>query len=307
MKDSQLLQVKGKYFPVSTLKVVLPTPEQALWFAKLYKLDVQGLSTLLATVFKGMPLIDALLNEGNAHSSELQDYILGLNTIVLDDVEMDFTGEIPDGVLLPQLWESMEVEVADSIQQVADKLRDVVAGLPGKEGNMLFQSLRVMNARRPTLGDYKARIHHAPALPNLVVLDVSGSMTEATVGQILEDVVALTYMADAHLAIVSNTAPHWLPGGYTVEAVLKEAEFGGTHYEELAYLFDQDWGVVVTIADYDSSPAAKYAIAQCKGRIEQLLDISLVNRTTYLAEVLGQLAENVRPLLIAAPGADLCY
>ena len=71
---------------------------------------------------------------------------------------------------------------------------------------------------------------------------------------IVEDVVALSWEADAHLAIVSNTCTHWFPGEYSVSAVLNAAEYGGTHYEELAPLFENyDWGVVITIADYDSS------------------------------------------------------
>lgn len=113
--------------------------------------------------------------------------------------------------------------------------------------------------------------------------------------------VALGQEADAHLAIVSNTCTHWLPGEYTEEAVLAAAEFGGTHYEELAPLFtDFEWGTVITIADYDSSPAAKQVLSQCNGTIHTLLDISLVDIPTYLGEVLGQLAGEARPLMVAS-------
>mgnify|MGYP003694702699 CR=1 FL=1 len=62
---------------------------------------------------------------------------------------------------------------------------------------------------------------------------------------------------------------------YTVDGVLAEAEYGGTHYETLSKLLDKDWGVVVCIADYDSSLRAKEAIARCRGHIELVLDISL--------------------------------
>ena len=58
--------------------------------------------------------------------------------------------------------------------------------------------------------------------------------------------------------------------------------------------------MVVCFADYDSSWSSKEAIAQCTGHIDLVLDISLVSRPTYLAEVVGQLADEVRPLLVAA-------
>jgi hypothetical protein len=59
--------------------------------------------------------------------------------------------------------------------------------------------------------------------------------------------------------------------------------------------------VVVTIADYDSSWSAREEIKkECTGKIELLLDISLVSRPTFLSEVVGQLATEVRPLLVAA-------
>ena len=81
--------------------------------------------------------------------------------------------------------------------------------------------------------------------------------------------------------------------------VLAKAEYGGTHYEQLKPLFDQSWGTVITIADYDSSPSAMKTLANCKGHIGQVLDISLVSRTTFLAECVGQLADEVRPLMLA--------
>jgi hypothetical protein len=81
--------------------------------------------------------------------------------------------------------------------------------------------------------------------------------------------------------------------------VLDVAEFSGTHYETLAPLFDQDWGVVVTIADYDSSYAAMGAFGKAKGRVHEVFDISLVDTPTYLSEVIGTVADKVTPVLIA--------
>jgi hypothetical protein len=45
-----------------------------------------------------------------------------------------------------------------------------------------------------------------------------------------------------------------------------------------------------------------YHIAQCKGHIDEVIDVSLVNRPTYLAECVGQLADKVSPILIGSTG-----
>jgi hypothetical protein len=290
----------GVVFPEQLLKDALPDTESALFFAKLYKLSSYQLSSLLGILFGDNDVIAALTAEGGMHSEELQDFIVELGyeyLIELGDVEI--VAGPPHAEILPELWESLEVEIAKSITDVAEKLTDVVSHMPGKEGAMVFRSMMTLNAKRPTIGDYKAHIHHKPQAPNLVILDVSGSMSRSTVRTIIDDVVALSWKANAHLAIVSNTTTFWDPGSFSSEAVLKAAEFGGTQYETLSELLNQDWGVVVTIADYDSSRSSKSALAQCTGEIELVLDISLVNQPTFLAECVGQRAQEVRPLLIA--------
>jgi len=309
LSSSDLIEIKpGLKFSRAALTQILPTPEMALFFGKVYKLDEVQLGSLLHTLFKST-VTDALFAGAAEHSMELQDY-------VIDDLgygyafelgEVTFSPDVPHGEILPELWKSLEVEVARSITDVAAKLKDVIGHMPGKEGEMLFKTMATMNAKRPTLGDHKAYIHHASKPSNLVILDVSGSMNRDTVRAIVEDAVAMSYMADAHFATVSYTATTWGPGEYDAASILKVAEYGGTHYEELAPLLNQDWGVVVTIADYDSSPAAARAIAKCTGRIQQVLDISLVSRPTYLSEVLGQLADEVKPLLVAKNDTSLLY
>lgn len=296
-----MLEVKpGLMFCVGTLRELLPDVETLLFFGKVYDLDYRQLSELMSRVLNSALATELFAGD---HSTELQDYVIedlgpGVTQQGLDIGEVVFNPVVPHGEILPELWKSCEVEVAKSIQQVADKMASTIGMLPGKQGRMVFNSMLKLNAKRPTLGDYRARVHHDPLKENLVILDVSGSMTATTIKTIIGDVVSMSYMASAHLAIVSNTCTYWTPGAYDVDGVLAKCEFGGTHYETLAPLFHRDWGQVITVADYDSSPASLPVIAKSKGRIDQVLDISLVNRPTFLAHAVGQLADHVRPLLI---------
>lgn len=296
--DMTLFEVKPDiYLSAGTLRRHLPTVELALFFAKVYQLDYTKLSQLLRMLFN-TPVVQAL-TEGS-HSVELQDYLVEtVPTEILAEMQQFTSEPMPSSEVLVQLWKSLEVEVAKSIQEVANKLAGTLHLLPSKEGDMLFASMAKINRLRPTVGVYGAHIRHAPVPEVLVVLDVSGSMTEETIEAIIGDVVAMSYNANASLAVVSNSAFLWAPGGYSVKDVLAKAEYGGTHYEQLKPLFDQSWGTVITIADYDSSPNAMKTLANCKGHIGQVLDISLVSRTTFLAECVGQLADEVRPLMLA--------
>lgn len=299
----EIIEVKpGKRFSKSTLQYMLRDTEAVLFFGKLYELNISQLRDLLMLCVKS-DVVSALFGEGHAHSTDLQDYLVDIcHQGNLEPGELGLSKSAPKADILPAVWDALEVEVAQSIKDVAAKLESVVGLLPGKQGSMVFQSMMTMNAKRPTLGDHRARITHARQKENLLILDVSGSMTEGTIRRIVDDVVALSYKANAHLAIVSNTCTYWVPGSYDSDAVLRASEFGGTHYEELTPLFDRDWGVVITVADYDSSYRAKQRLASCKGSIDTLLDLSLVNQPTFLAECVGQLANEVRPLLIA-PGS----
>lgn len=325
-QELQLIEVKpGLRFSLATLRSMLPDTETVLFFGKVYKLDAMQLADTLLQVLN-TDLAQALFGEGAMHSNELQTYLVGgyvhedhcdgdtewgecictpyhydgIAPTEAGQFKFDTNAPPPQGEILPQVWESLEVEIADSIAAVVEKLDGVLDRLPGKKGEMVFQTLAKMNRLRPTIGQHQAAIHHPRVTENLVILDVSGSMTEGTVRQIIDDVVALSYKANAHLVIVSNTATHWTPGTYDTDVVLKKAEYGGTRYEQLVPLLNEDWGTVITIADYDSSRGAKEAIARTNGRIGQVLDISLVNRPTFLAECVGQRADEVRPILIAS-------
>lgn len=304
--DMSIIQLKGMKLHVASLRTMLPDIESALFFGKVFELDEHDLNVVLGTLFQS-DVLAALTHETSLHSSDLQDYVVALGYENLIELgEIAFAPAVPHAEILPAMWEAAQVDIAKSIKDVAEKLKDVVSTMPGKQGQMLFQSMMKLNTKRPVIGDYRASIKHVRQAPNLVILDVSGSMTERTVSTIIDDVVALSWQANASLAIVSNTATIWGPGEYDSKVVLAASEFSGTHYETLSALLEQDWGVVVTIADYDSSPSAKNALAKCRGTIELLLDISLVNSPTYLAECVGQRALEVRPLLVGNSASVLC-
>jgi len=280
---------------------VLPDVETALFFGKLFDLDAYQLGAVLSIVSRSS-VVDALLNHGDAHSADLQGYLVDIADMLgMDYGDVTFSPDVPKGEVLPELWESLQVEIATAIKDVAAKMESVIGLLPGKQGTMMMQSMMVMNAKRPVIGDYRARIHHEPVKENLVIFDVSGSMSEPTVRTIIDDVVAMSYQANAHMAVVSNTCSYWTPGSYSVDDVLERCEFSGTHYEELEELLNRDWGTVICVADYDSSTSAKqHLTGACVGHIDTVLDISLVNRPTFLAECVGQLADVVRPLLVGS-------
>lgn len=303
-----LFEVKpGLKFSRAVLADLLPDAETVLFFGKVYDLDYQQLSALMDNCIS-TDLSEALF--GGDHSTELQDYLL--DGYVDEDGDwhdpivpkseqgrVNLSPDVAHGEILPAVWEMLEVVVAQSIKDVAAKLENIVGLLPGKQGKMLFQSMLKLNAKRPTLGDYRAKVQHDVVKENLVILDVSGSMSEQTVRTICEDVVALSYTANAHMAIVSENCFYWAPGTYGVIEILEAAEYRGTHYEQLTDLFDgREWGTVITVADYDSSPSAKSRLGKCTSSIDQVIDISLVNRPSYLAECVGQMASSVQPCLV---------
>ncbi len=288
----------NKKISVAALKRLLPDIETALFFGKVYKLDAYQLGQLLQLTHESDVL--TALFEGS-HSVELQSYLVD---VVPDHIDVEpYIGtpdEPKDSEVLAQLFASAEVEVAESIAKVADTLAGTLNRLPSKEGQMLFKSMASLNHKRGTIGTFKASIQHQPVPDVLVILDVSGSMSEGTIRTIVDDVVALSWKANAHLAIVSNDTFLWEPGSYDSAAVLAKAQYGGTYYETLAPLFvNRSWGTVVAIADYDSSHDAKRVIANTNGSVGTMLDISLVNRPTFLGECISTIAQNVKPLLVS--------
>ena len=305
VKDSlTLFRLDSKrLISVQKLKELLPDVQTAAWFGAYYKLSRTKLAELFLILFD-RPVLEALMTEGYKHSTSLQTYLAQtLSQPEYGELQMQKVGQpkapAPD-LILPQLWEAAEVKVATVLREVADTITGVVDRLPSKNGKMVFRTLAKMNANRPTVGVYEPHISHHRRASSLLILDVSGSMTEETIRTIAADVVGLAWKADAHLAVVSNTMTVWEPGGYDVKAILRAAEFGGTHYEQLAPLFNQNWGTVITVADYDSSWSAKEALRGCSSTIEEIIDISLVDRPTFLSESLGHMAKKITPMIVGS-------
>ena len=302
-KGLELFTLKpGVKVRMEVLKDLVPDMTTALFFGKLYDLDYKQLSDLLRKLFKST-VIQALLNEGDTHSSELQDYII----TTVPDAELMSAGIVPasftDPVtheFLPELWESLEVEIASSIKQLVDSLDGVLSMVQGKYGKMLFSTLAQLNKQRQgILGTYKAQIVHPMVPNNLVIFDVSGSVSRSTAEKIIDEVVALAYKANASLAIVSDNTFFWDAGTFNSDLVMAKAEFSGTQYETLTSVLDRDWATVITIADFDSAHTAKDYLSQhATGHVQQVLDISLVDQPTFLAQCVGQLADKVTSLLV---------
>lgn len=303
----------GHSFPTKFLADALPDVETALFFAKVYGLRAEDVARVLQICVPS-DVVNALTNEAEFHSTTLQDYLVDVYQD--EDGEWQFDAEITERIgvkaeahaeILPEVWKNLELTIAKSILEVASTIHGAIAHMPGRTGEMVFQTMARMNKRRPTLGEYVTRFKHEQVKKVLVVFDVSGSVNSQTVETIVDDVVGLAYEANASLALVSNTCTYYQPGAYSTADVLRDAEYGGTHYEQLAPLFEQDWDAVVTIADYDSSYGAAEVLRRCKGKIGQLFDVSLVNRSTFLAECLMPLANEVRPLLIASDTSRFVY
>ena len=293
----------GHMIPVKLLAELLPNTEAALFFAKVYGFNYAKISNLLYQLFK-TDVMEALMS--GAHSTELQDFIVDIcEEGNLVDAEPDFVATKPPAEVLPEVWKMAEVEIAKSIKEVAAKLSSTLHLMPSKQGKMVFKSMMQLNAQRPTLGVHKAAIAHEAVPDALVILDVSGSVSQPTVKAIIDEVVSMSYEANATLAIVSSNCFWWEPGTYNVPDVLAKAQYGGTQYETLAPLFkDRDWGTVVTIADYDSSMSSmRYLKNNCNSKVGTVLDISLVNRPSFLAECIAQFADKLQPLLIG----QSCY
>ena len=182
----------GRAFPTKFLQQALPDVETVLFFAKVYGLAPSDVSLVL---HKCVPseTVDALTAQAGDHSMSLQDYLVeefydGSDWVYPD---LEFLEALPgtkadvNAEVLPEVWKNLELTIAESIAKVAETIAGTIEHMPGRTGEMVFQTLAKVNARRPTLGSYEAGFHHKSIKRVLVVFDVSGSMTEPTVRTIV--------------------------------------------------------------------------------------------------------------------------
>ena len=308
-KSVQLVALNnGKaHISLGSLASLVPDVEALMFFGQLYKIPGRELIRYLQMIFEGT-VLDLIAD--HQYSEELQDYMIEdiiPNVYQLGREQVTF--EEKDTTILKYLFQDVAIPVLESIQELADKIALTIDKLPNDEGKMVFQHMARFNAKRNTIGQFQANIIHQNRLPNLVIFDDSGSVGKETVRALAEDVVALGYKANADLVLVSDTARYWPRGTYTVERIVQEAEYSGTRYETLLPIFTGSvWGHVITIADYDSSYQVRQKFLDLKGQavqptVEKVLDISLVQRPSYLCEVVGILARNVEALSLTAPRA----
>ena len=291
----------GLAFTYDFLRRSLVEVKDLLFFCRLYYVSDADRAMLFQLLFPDHE-VWAEINAGG-HSTELQDYLEDQASDAFGDVQGTGAAAQHDESLLAELLKAAEITIAESISQVADKLGKALGTLPTGEANMVFSTLNVMNTKRNSIGDYRARIVRDRSKVKhkvLVILDDSGSMTAPTIQTIADDVVNLSYAVNASLVQVSNSARLHSPGLFNTTDVLRAAEYGGTHYETLVPLLNEDWDEVICIADYDSSLYALTAIGRCKGRIKKVWDVSLVERPTFLSECVAQLADEVQSIVIAS-------
>lgn len=300
-------------WPVDVLRKTLKDPVWAVRFGALQQLDAYEMGGLLRMLFPGVTVIQALTMEGGEHSATLQSYAvaLGYDTLVFDAVVGNH-GPDPeperDDLVLAELAKEFEVVVAKDLDQLNFTLANTMMHMPGKQGRMEIKAQRKVDRRnRKKVGFMQARITHPRHAENAVFVDDSGSVGEKTLTAVAHAVKAMAVKANAHLVLVSNTVRHFKPGEYTVASILANAEYMGTHYETLVPLMNRHWGKVITIADFDSSWGAKEALSTCTGSIDTLLDISYVDRPTFLAECLDHLARESRPLMVGASSLNYKY
>lgn len=306
-----MIELNNQYFNEQKLIEVLDTPAKLVIFSRAMQLDHNGFRRLVKAMgYNGVAEIMARWG----HSSSLQSYVVS-NDFISEPTQMSFILDDDDELkesdranLLAEILSLASVKVIDKIEDLCRLLAHQLVTNAGEAqtrlGFQFIQQYADAHKRvKPTYGLGIQRVVEGGTLDNLVILDVSGSMGTSTVNAITDEVIALAEEADATLAIVSNNCYYWLPGTATASAVRNAAEYRGTHYEELVKLLDEkDWGTVITIADYDSSLSAKQTIAaQVTTRVQQVLDISLVERPTFLSECVGQLCLNPVEQVSLAP------
>ena len=124
----------GRSFPTKFLKATLPDVETVLFFAKVYDLYPQDVSSLLYTCVPS-PVVEAFTAQAMDHSMALQDYLVE----EFQDVDgswvypdLEFLEALPgakapvNAELLPEVWANIELTIASSIAEVASTISSTI-------------------------------------------------------------------------------------------------------------------------------------------------------------------------------------
>lgn len=279
--------------------------DAAILFGQLYKLDAQQLTALMRIVFDDNDMV-RMLTEGD-HSCTLQSYCeeLAKELEIVETITFSEEKTNPEhGSMLTAMFDAHQVGITDLVVEITDKFSRFLRTMPGHESKLEVQRLARVNRRTGLPVSQRSTITNSSLLPNLLIIDVSGSQGYDLIEGIVDDCIALAEKYEMHLAIVSHMAEWYVPGTYDREAVMKsDCINGGTCYAALAEIgvASQNWGTVVTLADIDGQRSDLTAWQQAGGTVDRIVDISTVSGQTWLSEIVACQSQRKVQQLVVAP------
>ena len=316
-----------KYIGANILAEIITKPKQVMFLVKALGDQVINPAETIGRLFRALDLgtVANYLAEGG-HSTELQDWwdangivfpVPEHEAVITADEAAVIEDEEGDADTLLDLVNTSLVKLPTTITELADGVFvDVLSKQPSGQANYVMDYLMQVS-KFGQIGTVKTGLEYQADTKAAIVLDCSGNMGRKLGEAIAESVVKLADTLKCDLILVSSTAVRLPAGTFGVKTVLANWQNQLTLYNQLIPHFrdiSQSYDVVITIADYDSISSHKSQIMQeCNARIQQVYDVCVEHtldsngnlRTSFLAECLGQLADNVIPVFVGAP--DLNY
>ena len=283
--------------------------DAAILFGQLYKLDAQQLTALMRIVFDDNDMV-RMLTEGD-HSYTLQSYTeeLAEELEIVEQITFSEEKTNPEhDSMLTAMFDAHQVGITNLVVEITDKFSRFLNTLPGHESKLEVQRLARVNRRTGLPVSQRAAITNSSLLPNLLIIDVSGSQGVDLIESIVDDCIALAVKYEMHLAIVSHMAEWYVPGTYDRKTVMESPCInGGTRYAALAEIgvASQDWGTVVTLADIDGQRSDLTAWKEAGGTIDRIVDISTVAGQTWLSEIVACQSQRKVQQLVVAPESSI--
>ena len=315
-----------KFIGAGVLAEIVTTPKQAMFLIKALGTQVINPALTLGRLFNVLDLgsvADYLAMGG--HSTELQDWwdangidfeVPDHETVITANESADIEDEEGDADTLLDLVNNSLVKLPTTITELADELFvDVLSKQPSGQASYVLDHLMQVS-KFGQIGTVKTGLEYQADTKAAIVLDCSGSMGTKLGKAIAESVVRLADTLKCDLILVSSTAVRLPAGTFGVKTVLANWQNQLTLYNQLIPYFrdiSQSYDTVITIADYDSIASHKLAIQQeCGARIQKVYDVCVEYvedgrgnlRTSFLAECLGQLADEVIPVFVGAKSLD---